>query len=87
MQFGPNHPEHQRSNDHDHRVRPDRRTGIGLITAAASVRVVQQYERGLVYRFGRVRPQIREAGLVYLVPFADKLQKVNMQIITLPIPG
>jgi regulator of protease activity HflC (stomatin/prohibitin superfamily) len=59
----------------------------GGVWLASSMRVVKQYERGLVYRFGRVRPQIREAGLVYLVPFADKLQKVNMQIITLPIPG
>jgi regulator of protease activity HflC (stomatin/prohibitin superfamily) len=54
---------------------------------AASVRVVKQYERGLVFRFGRVRPQVREPGLAMLVPFADRLQKVNMQIITMPVPA
>ncbi|OXM67309.1 SPFH domain-containing protein [Amycolatopsis vastitatis] len=54
---------------------------------AASVRVVKQYERGLVYRFGRVRSRIAEPGLMVLVPFADRLQKVNMQIVTMPVPA
>ncbi|WIY03391.1 slipin family protein [Amycolatopsis mongoliensis] len=54
---------------------------------AASVRVVKQYERGLVFRFGRVRPQVREPGLAMLVPFVDRLQKVNMQIVTMPVPA
>ncbi|HKS45508.1 MAG TPA: slipin family protein [Amycolatopsis sp.] len=59
----------------------------GLAWLAASVRVVKQYERGLVYRFGRVRPHLREPGLAMLVPIADRLQKVNMQIVTLPVPA
>ncbi|WIV58415.1 slipin family protein [Amycolatopsis nalaikhensis] len=54
---------------------------------ASSVRVVKQYERGLVYRFGRVRPRVAEPGLMVLVPFADRLQKVNMQIVTMPVPA
>ncbi|RSD21843.1 slipin family protein [Amycolatopsis eburnea] len=54
---------------------------------AASVRVVKQYERGLVFRFGRVRAKVREPGLAVLVPFADRIQKVNMQIVTMPIPA
>ncbi len=54
---------------------------------ASSVRVVKQYERGLVYRFGRVRSRVQEPGLTLLVPFADRLQKVNMQIVTMPVPA
>ena len=54
---------------------------------AAGVRVVKQYERGLIFRFGRVRSGIREPGLALLVPFADRLQKVNMQIVTMPVPA
>ncbi|MEQ0563752.1 slipin family protein [Amycolatopsis sp. NEAU-NG30] len=54
---------------------------------ASSVRVVKQYERGLIYRFGRVRAKVREPGLAMLVPFVDRLQKVNMQIVTMPIPA
>jgi regulator of protease activity HflC (stomatin/prohibitin superfamily) len=57
------------------------------IWASASARVIKQYERGLVFRFGRVRPYIREPGLAFIMPMADHLQKVNMQIITMPVPA
>ncbi|WP_241998113.1 slipin family protein [Kribbella sp. VKM Ac-2569] len=60
---------------------------VGLIGSAACVRVVKQFERGVVFRFGRVRPTIRPPGLALLVPIADRLQKVNMQIITMPVPA
>jgi regulator of protease activity HflC (stomatin/prohibitin superfamily) len=60
---------------------------VCLIAAAVSVRVVRQFERGVVFRFGRVLPEIRQPGLVLLVPVADRLQKVNMQIITMPVPA
>jgi regulator of protease activity HflC (stomatin/prohibitin superfamily) len=54
---------------------------------AAGVRVVKQYERGLVFRFGRVRGRVSEPGLTLLVPFVDRMQKVNMQIVTMPVPA
>ena len=63
---------------------------IGFVVLAAaitSVRVVQQYERGIVYRFGRLLPETRGPGLALIAPFADRMQKVNMQIVTLPIPA
>jgi regulator of protease activity HflC (stomatin/prohibitin superfamily) len=53
----------------------------------ANIRVVKQFERGVVFRFGRVQSGVREPGLTMLIPFADRLQKVNMQIITLPVPA
>ena len=58
-----------------------------LAIAASSLRVVKQYERGVVYRFGQVRPALRGPGLAFLIPVADRLEKVNMQIITMPVPG
>ncbi|NIH85409.1 slipin family protein [Amycolatopsis granulosa] len=60
---------------------------VGVTGLATSVRIIRQYERGLVYRFGRVRPAVREPGMTLLVPGADRLQKVNMQIVTLPVPA
>ncbi|MFD4196092.1 MULTISPECIES: slipin family protein [Amycolatopsis] len=60
---------------------------VGVTGLAMSVRVVKQYERGLIYRFGRVSSAIREPGLTMLMPIADRLQKVNMQIVTLPVPA
>src|SRR4051812_22988452 len=60
---------------------------VAGIWASSSLRVIKQYERGLVFRFGRVRPEIREPGLAMIMPVADRMQKVNMQIITMPVPA
>ncbi|MER5638074.1 SPFH domain-containing protein [Kitasatospora sp. NPDC002227] len=61
--------------------------GVLAVVGGASVRVVQQFQRGVVFRFGRVREQLRDPGLVLLVPVADRLRRVNVQIVTLPIPA
>jgi regulator of protease activity HflC (stomatin/prohibitin superfamily) len=61
--------------------------GLGVLCLGASVRVVQQFERGVVFRFGRVQSSIREPGLMLLMPIADRLHKVNMQIVTMPVPA
>ncbi|WP_051792834.1 SPFH domain-containing protein [Amycolatopsis jejuensis] len=60
---------------------------VGGVWLASAVRVVKQYERGLVFRFGRVHTHVREPGLALLVPIADRMQKVNMQVVTLPVPA
>jgi regulator of protease activity HflC (stomatin/prohibitin superfamily) len=60
---------------------------IGALFLASSVRVVKQFERGVVFRFGRVLPRVRQPGLTWLLPVADRMQKVNMQIITMPVPA
>ncbi|MGW2254628.1 SPFH domain-containing protein [Kitasatospora sp. NPDC001660] len=61
--------------------------GLGAIWASMSVRVVQQFQKGVVFRFGRVRDEVRKPGLVALMPIADRLRKVNVQIVTMPIPA
>jgi regulator of protease activity HflC (stomatin/prohibitin superfamily) len=61
--------------------------GLLVLIAGSNVRVVRQYERGVVYRFGRVQPEVRQPGLTLLVPVADRLEKVNMQIVTMPVPA
>ena len=55
--------------------------------AAQNVRVIKQFERGVVFRFGRLQSGIRQPGLTMLIPLVDRLQKVNMQVITLPVPA
>src|SRR5947207_8179709 len=60
---------------------------LGAIWLKASIRVIKQYERGVVFRFGRVQPAIRGPGIALLVPIADRLQKISMQIITMPVPA
>jgi regulator of protease activity HflC (stomatin/prohibitin superfamily) len=61
--------------------------GLGALCLGTSVRVVKQFERGVVFRFGRVQTGIRGPGLTLLLPIADRLQKVNMQIVTMPVPA
>jgi regulator of protease activity HflC (stomatin/prohibitin superfamily) len=64
--------------------------GLGAFAAVmgmTGVRVVKQYERGLVFRFGRVYRDPRGPGLTAIFPIADRMKKVNMQIVTLPVPA
>ena len=61
--------------------------GLVVLWLGSNFRVIKQYERGVVYRFGRVQTAVRGPGLTWLIPIADRLDKVNMQIITMPIPA
>lgn len=60
--------------------------GVAVYMAAAA-RVVKQYERGIVFRFGKLRTGLRPPGLTMILPVADRLHKVNLQIVTLPVPA
>ncbi|MEU0520264.1 slipin family protein [Streptosporangium sp. NPDC006007] len=60
---------------------------LGLLWLGTGVRVVKQFERGVVFRFGQVRAEVRGPGLALIMPVADRLQKVSMQIITMPVPA
>ncbi len=60
---------------------------VAFLLAATSLRVVQQFERGVVFRLGRVLEGTRQPGLTILVPVIDRMRKVNMQIFTLDVPG
>ncbi|WP_457028461.1 SPFH domain-containing protein [Kitasatospora sp. P5_F3] len=60
---------------------------LAAVLGGLGVRVVQQYQRGVVFRFGRVREEIRQPGLAFLMPAVDRMKKVNVQIITMPIPA
>ncbi|MDT0451212.1 slipin family protein [Streptomyces hesseae] len=59
----------------------------GAVYAAAASRVVKQYERGIVLRLGRLLPEVRQPGYTMIIPGVDRLRKVNMQIVTMPIPA
>jgi len=60
---------------------------IGIITASKSIKTVQQYEDGIIFRFGRVLPGVRGPGLTVIRPIGDKLVKVNKQIIAMGVPA
>ena len=60
---------------------------LGAIGLGNSLKIVKQYERGVVFRLGRVTSEAKPPGMTAIVPFVDKLQKVSLQIITMPIPA
>lgn len=59
----------------------------GVVYLGAAARVVKQYERGVVFRLGRARGEVRPPGFTLVVPAVDRLHKVNLQIVTMPIPA
>jgi regulator of protease activity HflC (stomatin/prohibitin superfamily) len=61
--------------------------GAALFWLATNIRVVKQFERGVIFRFGRVQKGVRGPGLTMLIPVADRMQKINMQIVTMPVPA
>ena len=60
---------------------------VVLALAALSVRVVQQFEQGVVFRLGKVQDPPRGPGLTLLIPLVDRMTKVNRQVVTLGIAG
>lgn len=57
-----------------------------LILLAASIRIVQEYERGVIFRLGRVVEGAKGPGLFFIIPIIDRMVKVNLQVVTLDVP-
>lgn len=68
-------------------------TAVGLAIAAvlvviilrASIRILPEYERGVLFRLGRVTGEPRGPGLIFIIPVVDRLQRVSLRTITLDI--
>jgi regulator of protease activity HflC (stomatin/prohibitin superfamily) len=58
---------------------------VALIALAMSVRILKQYERAVVFRLGRVDGDARGPGLIRIVPFVDRVHRVSLRIVTMPI--
>ena len=52
----------------------------------AAIKVAREYERGIVFRLGRLLPQPKGPGLFILIPIVDRMVKVDLRTITLNIP-
>ncbi len=57
---------------------------VALILLSMSLRIVQQYEEGVLFRLGKVTG-VRKPGLAAIVPVIDVLRRVSMRIVTMPI--
>lgn len=58
---------------------------VALFILFTGFRVVQQYEKGVVFRFGKI-VSIKDPGLRWIIPYVDRMRKVDFRTITLPIP-
>jgi regulator of protease activity HflC (stomatin/prohibitin superfamily) len=52
---------------------------------SAAVKILKEYERGVVFRFGRLIP-VKGPGLIIIIPFVDKIVKVSLRTVTMDVP-
>ncbi len=58
---------------------------FALILLASAIKILKEYERGVIFRFGRVRG-VKGPGIFIIIPFVDKMVKVDLRIITMDVP-
>src|ERR671934_774179 len=58
---------------------------FGVIVLASAIRVLREYERGVIFRLGRLIAQ-KGPGLIFLIPVIDRMVKVDLRTITLNVP-
>jgi regulator of protease activity HflC (stomatin/prohibitin superfamily) len=56
-----------------------------VTVASLGFAIVQEYQRGVVFRLGKVRRHVRGPGLRLMVPLVDRMQKVSLRTVTMPI--
>jgi regulator of protease activity HflC (stomatin/prohibitin superfamily) len=57
-----------------------------LIFLFNAIKIVQEYERGVIFRLGRVLSAAKGPGLFFIIPFIDRMVKVNLQTVTMNVP-
>src|ERR687888_2066095 len=57
-----------------------------LLYVISAVKVLREYERGIVFRLGRLFPKPKGPGLFFLIPIVDRMVRVDLRTITLNIP-
>jgi regulator of protease activity HflC (stomatin/prohibitin superfamily) len=58
---------------------------IIIVIILTGVRIINQYERGVVFRLGKVQTNIKQPGLRLIIPLVDQMRKVPLRTVTLPI--
>jgi regulator of protease activity HflC (stomatin/prohibitin superfamily) len=59
---------------------------VVLLIVFASVKIAREYERGVVFRLGRLLPHPKGPGLYFIIPVVDRVQKVDLRTVTLNVP-
>jgi regulator of protease activity HflC (stomatin/prohibitin superfamily) len=59
---------------------------IAIILLSASIRIVQEYERGVIFRLGRF-VGIRGPGFILLIPFIERMVRIDLRVVTMDVPS
>src|SRR3954462_5893740 len=59
---------------------------FAVLYAMAAIKVLREYERGIIFRLGRLLPEPKGPGLIFLIPVVDRMVRVDLRTITLNIP-
>ena len=59
---------------------------IVIILLAASIRIVQEYERGVIFRLGRF-VGVRGPGFILLIPFIERMVRIDLRVVTMDVPS
>ncbi|MDX6563908.1 MAG: hypothetical protein QOD65_3722, partial [Gaiellales bacterium] len=59
---------------------------IAVVVIGSAVRVLREYERGVIFRLGRLMSGPKGPGLILLVPLIDRMVKIDLRTVTLAIP-
>ena len=57
-----------------------------IFLVASAVRIVNEYERGVIFRLGRVQGRAKGPGLFFLIPIMDRMIKIDLRTVTLDVP-
>jgi regulator of protease activity HflC (stomatin/prohibitin superfamily) len=59
---------------------------IAIILLSASIRIAQEYERGIIFRLGRF-VGVRGPGWIWLIPFIERMVKIDLRVVTMDVPS
>jgi regulator of protease activity HflC (stomatin/prohibitin superfamily) len=59
---------------------------ILILILLAAVKITREYERGVIFRLGRLLPEPKGPGLFVIIPFVDKMERVDLRTVTLNVP-
>jgi len=59
---------------------------VVIIFLSAAIKIVQEYERGVIFRLGRLIGA-KGPGLFFIIPFVDRMVKVDLRVVTMDVPG
>ena len=57
-----------------------------IVLLFSTVKIAREYERGVIFRLGRLLPEPKGPGLFLLIPFIDRMEKVDLRTVTLNVP-